>query len=180
MSSPEAPGEGLSIRGYARVRGISHVAVLKAIKKGRISQNADGTIDPVKANQEWDRNTFAGRTMGTPNPPPEVPRAGPPSRLGETFTVMFQKSKVKEQYYKGQMAELEYNQRSGKLIEAATAGEYASSLSNILRDQVSAWPDRLTPMLAAATDETVIHRILAREGDALLRKVSKAIADAGY
>ncbi|MGD0778787.1 MAG: elements of external origin, partial [Candidatus Solibacter sp.] len=43
---------GLSARAYARVRGVSHVAVLKAIKNKRISLGADGTIDPVKANRE--------------------------------------------------------------------------------------------------------------------------------
>ena len=35
---------GLSIRTYARHRGVSHVAVKKAIDTGRISQLPDGTI----------------------------------------------------------------------------------------------------------------------------------------
>ena len=35
---------GLSIRAYARHRGVSHVAVKKAIDTGRITQGADGTI----------------------------------------------------------------------------------------------------------------------------------------
>jgi hypothetical protein len=161
------------------MRGVSHVAVLKAIKNKRISLEADGTIDPVRANQEWDRNTFAGKTVVTAPPPLDTGRAGSQAPGGD-LSLMYQKGKVKEQFYKGQIAELEFNLRNGKLIEATTAGEYASSVSNIIRDQVSAWPDRLTPMLAAATDETMIHRILAKEGDALLRKVSKAIADAGY
>jgi hypothetical protein len=170
---------GLSVRAYARVRGVSHVAVLKAIKNRRISQNDDGTIDPDKANREWDQNTFAGKTMSPPRPAADPPR-GSPALPGGDPLALYQKAKAKKAVFEAQITELEFNQRSGKLIEATIAGEYASSLSNILRDQVSAWPDRLTPMLAAATDETVIHRILAREGDALLRKVSKAIADAGY
>jgi|GEM_PF-3006736 hypothetical protein len=32
---------GLSIRAYARAGGISHVAVLKAVKAGRIAELAD-------------------------------------------------------------------------------------------------------------------------------------------
>ena len=47
----------LSIRAYARHRGVSHTAVQKAIKSGRISQEADGTIDPVKADDDWRNNT---------------------------------------------------------------------------------------------------------------------------
>ena len=170
---------GLSARGYARVRGVSHVAVLKAIKNKRITLEPDGSIDPIRANQEWERNTFAGKTV-TPAPALETGR-GPGAGAGASdLSLMFQKGKVKEQFFKGQIAELEFNQRNGKLIEVTAAGEYASAVSNIIRDQVSAWPDRLTPMLAATNDETAIHRILTREGDALLRKVSKAIQDAGY
>ena len=43
---------GLSIRAYARHRGVSHVAVKKAIDTGRISQLPDGTIDPVVADAQ--------------------------------------------------------------------------------------------------------------------------------
>ena len=48
---------GLSIRAYARHRGVSDAAVRKAIKTGRISQEADGTVDPAKADAQWGRNT---------------------------------------------------------------------------------------------------------------------------
>ena len=39
--------------------------------------------------------------------------------------------------------------------------------------------DRLAPMLAAVDDEKAIHRMLEAEVTAVLRKVSKAVADAG-
>ena len=44
---------GVSIRAYARQRGVSHVAVLRAAKSGRIPLEADGTIDPAKADAAW-------------------------------------------------------------------------------------------------------------------------------
>ena len=44
---------GLSIRAYARHRGVSHVAVKKAIDTGRISTLPDGTIDPNAADAQW-------------------------------------------------------------------------------------------------------------------------------
>ena len=46
---------GLSIRAYARHRGVSHVAVHKALKAGRIVAEADGTIDPDKADAARER-----------------------------------------------------------------------------------------------------------------------------
>jgi hypothetical protein len=51
---------GLSIRAYAWAHGVSHVAVLKAAKAGRIPLEPDGTIDPAKADPVWKRSTEAG------------------------------------------------------------------------------------------------------------------------
>ena len=47
---------GLSIRAYAAHRGVSHTSVRKAIASGRLTPEADGTIDPVKADRAWVRN----------------------------------------------------------------------------------------------------------------------------
>ena len=56
---------GLSIRAYAQHRGVSHTAVAKAIKAGRISVEPDGKIDPAKADAQWSRNTLPSQN---PNP----------------------------------------------------------------------------------------------------------------
>ena len=48
---------GLSQRAYARHRGVTHRAVQKAIKTGRITTNSDGTIDPARADAQWTANT---------------------------------------------------------------------------------------------------------------------------
>ena len=57
---------GLSIRAYARRRRVSHVAVLRAIKQGRVPIEPDGTIDPAKADASWQRSTDDGRAKSTP------------------------------------------------------------------------------------------------------------------
>jgi hypothetical protein len=48
---------GVSIRAYARHRGIADNAVRKAIKAGRITPEADGSIDIATADAAWDANT---------------------------------------------------------------------------------------------------------------------------
>ena len=67
---------GLSIRAYARHRGVSHVAVKKAIDTGRISQLPDGTIDPVVADAQWAANTTPTRRsvadLPSDKPAPQV------------------------------------------------------------------------------------------------------------
>lgn len=59
---------GLSIRAYARHRGVSHVAVKKAIDTGRITPLPDGTIDPVAADAQWTANTTPTRRSVTAEP----------------------------------------------------------------------------------------------------------------
>lgn len=54
---------GISIRAYARHRGVTDTAVHKAIRAGRITPEADGTIDADRADREWARNS-------------DVPKAG--------------------------------------------------------------------------------------------------------
>ncbi len=65
---------GLSIRAYARHRGVSHVAVKKAIDTGRITPLPDGTIDPVVADAQWAANTTPTRRSVT-GEAREVPQA---------------------------------------------------------------------------------------------------------
>jgi len=46
---------GLSIRAYARHRKVSHVAVLRAVKQGRVVLEPVGTVDAAKADASWER-----------------------------------------------------------------------------------------------------------------------------
>jgi hypothetical protein len=73
---------GISIRAYARHRGVSDAAVRKAIATGRVTPQADGTLEPERADAEWARNTEAPRTGTRTRPvratvPPETPHAAP-------------------------------------------------------------------------------------------------------
>lgn len=51
----------LSARAYARHRGVSHTAVQKALRAGRITALPDGTINPEVADQAWNA---AGEARG--------------------------------------------------------------------------------------------------------------------
>ncbi|MBN9568990.1 MAG: elements of external origin [Alphaproteobacteria bacterium] len=55
---------GMSRRAYAAHRGVSDTAVRKAIASGRISVEPDGTIDPVKADAQWDAQTDPAKQRG--------------------------------------------------------------------------------------------------------------------
>ena len=47
----------LSIRAYARHRGVTDGAVRKAIKAGRITKNKNDKIDSELADKQWSKNT---------------------------------------------------------------------------------------------------------------------------
>ena len=68
---------GLSGRAYARHRGVSHVAVLKALRSGRIVVGADGTIDPALVDRTWQE-----RTAPRVAPPAAAPAKSAPGPLG--------------------------------------------------------------------------------------------------
>lgn len=55
---------GLSRRKYAEYRGVSESAVRKAIASGRITVEDDGTIDPLRADAEWDSSTDPSKQRG--------------------------------------------------------------------------------------------------------------------
>jgi hypothetical protein len=81
--------------------------------------------------------------------------------------------------FKAKVSQLDFEERSRKLIPAARASEYAATFSAIVKDALLSMPDRMAPMLAAVDDEKTVHRMLAAEVTAVLRKVNKAVADSG-
>jgi hypothetical protein len=175
---------GISIRAYARMRGCAKSAVEKAIKTKRITPLPDGTIDPERANVEWAKNTFAGHTLNRTQAAP-TPRAGsamamaPEPGPSSDPVAAYLRARAVNETFKAKVSQMEYEERAGKLIPAARASEYAASFSAIVKDGLMAMPDRLSPMLAAVEDEKVIHRMLVADVSALLRKMGKAVADAG-
>jgi hypothetical protein len=175
---------GISLRAYARMRGCSLTAVQKAIGSKRITTLPDGTIDPERANREWAQNTFAGHTLNRTQAAAKPPRAASPmpplepAPAGDPVAAYLRARAVNETF-KAKVSQMEYEERAGKLIPAARASEYAQGFSAIVKDHLQARADRLAPMLAAVNDEKTIHRLLKNDDEAVLRKVSKAIADAG-
>jgi hypothetical protein len=180
---------GVSIRAYARMRGCSESAVRKAITSKRIKPEADGTIDPERANKQWEQNTFLGATLrpsaAKPAPPPPAQqRMAVPSVAGVESpssdpVQSFLRARAVKETFNAKVAQMEYEERAGRLIQASRAAEYASTFSSIVKDHLMAMPDRLAPVLAAVDDEDAIHKILFNDVSAVLKKLSKAVADAG-
>jgi hypothetical protein len=69
---------GISIRAYAKLRGVSDMAVRKAITAGRINKEPDGSIDVARANQQWSENTDQSQQRKSPT---KTLGAAPPTKV---------------------------------------------------------------------------------------------------
>jgi hypothetical protein len=152
---------GLSIRAYARRRGVSHVAVLRAAKAGRIPLEADGTVDPAKADAAWSASTEPARAKPKPEPPPKKLRPVPEAAVGsvrETLkeqglpaggAVSFVQARTAHEIAKAHLARLRLQRMKGELVERARAAALVFRLAREERDAWSAWPARVAALMAA-------------------------------
>lgn len=184
---------GLSIRAYARHRGISHTAVRKALAAGRIVPSADGTLDPVEADRQWatstnlskPRNSVIGTpkrqhsrtTASEPAPLPRVsePALGAPSDGSATHLAStYAASRAARENYLARLARLDFEERSGKLVDSDQVRAQVFGLGRRLRDALMGLPDRLAPVLAGEPDQAEVHRLLSEAILASLAELSSA------
>jgi hypothetical protein len=152
---------GLSIRAYARRRGVSHVAVLRAIKQGRVRVEPDGTIDPANADASWQRSTDPARTKSKPSS--SAPKFHPvgEAALGsvrETLkeqglaaggNVTFVQARTAHEIAKAHLARLRLQRMKGELVDRARATALMYRLAREERDSWLVWPARVAAMIAA-------------------------------
>ena len=184
---------GLSIRAYARHRGVSHVAVKKAIDTGRISQLPDGTIDPVVADAQWAANTTPTRRSVTAEAKEtpevaaaarEIPQAAarpqretsesPTPALSSGGTSLLQARTVNE-VVKAQTNKVRLARLKGELVDRSQAVAHVFKLARAERDAWLNWPARISSQMAAGlgVDAHVLHVAL----DAAVRQQLQDLGD---
>lgn len=152
---------GLSIRAYARRRGVSHVAVLRAIKQGRVPVEPDGTVDPAKADATWERATDPGRARPKPKASPAKLRPVGEAAVGsvrETLkeqglpaggAVTFVQARTAHEIAKAHLARLRLQRMKGELVDRARATALVFRLAREERDSWLNWPARVAALIAA-------------------------------
>ena len=158
---------GISIRAYARHRGVSDAAVRKAITAGRITPEADGTLDPERTDREWACNTEAPRSGSQAKAiKVAVPEAG--TQSGESAgsmsgsagggTSLLQARTVNE-VVKAQTNKVRLARLKGELIDRSQAIAHVFKLARSERDAWLNWPARVSAQMAAklAVDPHTMH-----------------------
>lgn len=149
---------GLSIRAYARHRGVSHVAVKKAIDSGRITPEPDGTIEPNRADLEWAQNTVSARKPASAKTAPftvEPPRAQtmepaePAAPVLSTGGTSLLQARTVNEVVKAQTNKVRLAQLKGDLVGRSQAIAHVFRLARSERDAWLNWPARVSAQMAA-------------------------------
>lgn len=163
---------------YAALKGITPAAVSKAAKEGRlkhsITRSPNGRlqkIDVVMANKEWEANTDPSKVRGKNKPADEPVEAtvAPPPPVQGNLELPFppdpsiSSSRNRLESYRAQLAKLDFDERSGRLVKADDVKDQAFKLARGLRDALMNIPDRLACELAGITDQHVIHTRISDE-----------------
>jgi hypothetical protein len=188
---------GLSIRAYARHRGVSHVAVKKAIDTGRITPLPDGTIDPVAADAQWAANTTPTRrsataeTQVTPqlaaaaraipqaaasaSSRPQREIADPPTPALSTGGTSLLQARTVNEVVKAQTNKVRLARLKGELVDRSQAVAHVFKLARAERDAWLNWPARISAQMAAGlgVDPHVLHVAL----DAAVRQQLQDLGD---
>lgn len=172
---------GMSIRAYARQRGISEGAVRKAISSGRISAEADGTIAPDKADAAWERNTDPAQQrkpepaspVTQPRPPVRPPSPDPEPAAGNPAAPNYQVSRAIRETYNAKLTRMDYEERQGKLLKAEDVAREAFEMARRVRDRLLGIPNRMAAVLASETDAKKIEQLLTKELRIALEELSQ-------
>ena len=142
---------GISIRAYARHRGVTDTAVHKAIRAGRITPEADGTIDADRADREWARNSDVPKA-GTRAKAAKVavPEGGGdgPAALPSGGASLLQARTVNE-VVKAQTNKVRLARLKGELVDRPQAIAHVFKLARSERDAWLNWPARISAQMAA-------------------------------
>src|SRR5215510_836709 len=150
----------VSITEYAVQRGVNPQAIANAVRDGRITRNADGTIDSEAADREWEAHSKAKISAGPHGPQPKqtsVPATEPVAGM------MYADARALKEVYDAQRRKLELEVRASELISRAAVERAAFSRFRMIRDACMNIPARVAPLLAGERDEAKVFQILEEE-----------------
>lgn len=167
----------ISVRKFAQLVGVSHVAILRAVRAGRLVESVefgpDGGvkgIDPDKGREEWAMNspTPVSKSVAAKNQPGQaLPGAGAMPSYAQARAV--------RENYQARIAKLIYEEKIGKLIEADGVKVKAFETARIVRDFVLNIPNRISAELASETDPIRVHTLLTKELTSALDELSRKL-----
>ncbi len=196
---------GVSRREFARQRGVSEAAVRAAISSGRITVEADGTIDAEKASAQWDRQTDPAKQRGphanamrvetqagtaraaATKPVPKAAIDAVNDTLGDNGgagsaaggEVSFLRARMANEVLKAQTARVKLERMKGELVDRVKATNAVFDLARRERDAWLNWPPRVAANMAAdlGVDAHALEQVLDRYLRAHLAQMAEVDID---
>jgi len=166
----------VSMRAYAKHRGVTVEAVSKAVKTSRISL-VGKKVDVAAADRAWSANTQPGQmaVKRTRTASKRTRKASKAQAQGGDQTVNnYASARARREDYLARMAQIDFEQRSGNLIDATEAKAAWFKLITEAKTRLLAVPIKCKSRLPAlsALDVSIIEN--------LIRDELQELADVGH
>lgn len=115
-----------------------------------------------EAARHADRAKYSKPIYGDPHDDPESEEEDEPDPDTAKDPV-FARSQARKELFRAKMAELDYQERLGKLIDKEKAEEEYYRIGRLVRDALLNIPSRLAGIVAAETDQRKVHDLLEKE-----------------
>lgn len=167
---------------YAKDRSVEYTQLSKWAGQGRFNSDAlrkEGRKWIVADAQELDRQVAAAKApdRGGRGGAPAIDQALVQQQNQAAAIPSFAQSRAIREAYAARLTRLEYDQRSGKLVDKTELKMKLAKLHMAVRDALRTIPDRVAPIVAAETDQAKIHAMLLKEIGQALEGLSGAISD---
>lgn len=167
---------------YAKDRGVEYTQLSKWAGQGRFSSDAlrkEKRSWVVADPQELDRQVAAAKApdRGGRGGAPAIDQALVQQQNQAAAIPSFAQSRAIREAYAARLTRLEFDQRSGKLVDKAELKMRLAKLHMSVRDALRTIPDRVAPIVAAETDQAKIHAMLLKEIGQALEGLNGAIGD---
>ena len=162
--------QGISIREFARRESVSDTLVRKALKLNRLAALEDGSLNPLLVGSNWREGNAKSANRANQNANPVVRTSAKGSHAanplpvdGETLEEEaarllesggeashdYAEALRRKENYLALLRQLEYEKKSGSLVELEVAEKILFEQARASRDAWLNWPTRVGPLLAA-------------------------------
>lgn len=176
--TPPDQSKGISLRAYAARRGVSPMAVTYAIRSGRLSRSVGRRpsgfptiVDPDLADREWAENTDQMKAAGSL----AKPNAGGASEheVDPDDGPSFAEAAAREKLARARLAELEYQERVGRLVDVNQVMAVFTERITRCRTRLLGVPSKLKSLRPNIDRDALVTL------DALIRETLEEVANDG-
>ncbi|MFP4895810.1 hypothetical protein [Paraburkholderia sp. EG304] len=165
------PDDTISIREFARREGVSDTLVHQALKKGKLSREPDGRMNPALVGSGWHKEESSAKRFAEAAKNDEELATG----AGPVRGVSYGEALRLKENWLALLRRLDYEHKAGSLVEVATAQRVVFDLCREQRDAWLAFPSKVAPFLAVEFGIADLERLTA----SLAAHVHNQLADLG-